>query len=343
MKSKILLLLLLLFLSATKLFAFIFLFNNLPDQMRPSPVIGIQGTDFTLNNEPFNFTGISFFNALYNPTFNSNTQTQLLWLKKMKDYGITVVRIWGEWNNDLEFIDTCDACTLYNHNGSLNPIYLDRLKELLKASASLNMVIEYVLFSSESKNKKLSDDAANRAVFNITKELKSYRNTVFQIWNEYDYRVKDYYYIIKQNDPERLVTNSPGGGGTLGDDDHNELLDFLTPHTSRHNKFWEIAGNEISDLIKKFNKPVVDDEPARSGTAETEWLGGPKERTTPFDHILQIYNVWRSGGYYTYHHDMFQTGYGTAPIPCHGIPDPEFNSYHRTVFEFIREKSRFDK
>jgi len=337
MKSKILFL----FFITAKLSAYGCLTENQSVNIPTSPIIKIQGTNFTLNDELFNFTGISFFNALYNPTFNCREQTQLQWLQKFRDYGITVLRIWGEWNSDLGFIDTCDSCTLYNGDGSLHPIYLNRLKELLNTTASLNMVVEYVLFSPESKNKKLPDDVADRAIKNLTKELKPYRNMVFQIRNEYDYRVKDYYCIIKQYDSERLVTNSPGGSGTLGNDDHNELLDFLTPHTSRHGKFWEKAGNEISDLIKKFNKPVVDDEPARSGTTETEWLGGPKERTTPFDHILQIYNVWKSKGYYIYHHDMFQTNYGTAPIPSHGIPDPEFNLYHKTVLKFIREKSRF--
>lgn len=334
--------LLLIFLSTHKLFAFNFLIECTSDQLRPSPVIAVRGTNFTLDSVAFNYSGISFFNALYNPIFNSNTQSRLQWLNKFKDYGISVIRIWGEWNNDLGFIDTCDSCTIYNRDGSIQLIYLNRLKKLIEASASLNMVIEFVLFSSESKNKILSDEAANRAVKNITKELKPYRNVVFQIWNENNYRVKDYYYIIKKYDYERLVTNSPGGGGNLGDDDHNELIDFLTPHTSRHGKYWEKAGNEIKGLIEKFEKPVVDDEPARSGTAESEWLGGPKEKTLPFDHVLQIYNVWQSGGYYIYHHDMFQTGYGSKSVPSNGIPDPEFNSYHRTVLEFIRNKSRYN-
>lgn len=42
----------------------------------------------------------------------------------------------------------------------------------------------------------------------------------------------------------------------------------------------------------------------------------------------------------TYHHDMFQTGYGTPVIPFSGIPDPEFNLYHRTVFEFLSRRER---
>ena len=51
--------------------------------------------------------------------------------------------------------------------------------------------------------------------------------------------------------------------------------------------------------------------------------------------------MWELGGYITYHHDMFQTGYGTPAIPPQGIPDPEFNPYHRHVLEFIALRARF--
>lgn len=303
-----------------------------------SPVLEIKGTRFTLNQQPFDFTGLSFFNALYNPDFNSGESIQMAWLKKLNSYGITVIRVWAEWNNDLKFIDTCDSCTIYNKEGSLRPFYISRLKILLNATASMNMVVELVLFSSESKNKKLSDEAADKAVKKITIELKPYRNMVFQIWNEYDYRTVDYFKLIKESDPARIVSNSPGGGGSLGSDAENEMLDFLSPHTTRQGKHWEKAAEEIKGLIKRFNKPVVDDEPARNGTRESEWLGGPKDETSPYDHVLHIYNVREAGGYVVYHHDMFQTGYGSKPIPNNGIPDPEFNPYHKAVFDFLREK-----
>jgi hypothetical protein len=83
---------------------------------------------------------------------------------------------------------------------------------------------------------------------------------------------------------------------------------------------------------------VVDDEPARNGTSR---FGGPKDTTSPYDHILQIQRVWDIGGYITYHHDMFQTGYGTPAIAPSGIPDPEFNPYHRQVLEFIALRARY--
>lgn len=59
------------------------------------------------------------------------------------------------------------------------------------------------------------------------------------------------------------------------------------------------------------------------------------------DHILHIYNIWKVGGYIVYHHDMFQTGYGTDAIPANGIPAPGFSSYHDQVFSFLKDKNRY--
>ena len=153
----------------------------------------------------------------------------------------------------------------------------------------------------------------------------------------------DHVKTVKSIDPKRLVTNSPGVAGVLGDRAQNEALDFLTPHTSRQNagRHWEIGPQEIAYLLARYRKPVVDDEPARNGTPGSQRFGGPREATSPFDHILQIYQVWRLGGYVVYHHDMFQTGYNTPAVPRSGVPDPEFSPYHRTVLEFIREGERY--
>lgn len=85
-------------------------------------------------------------------------------------------------------------------------------------------------------------------------------------------------------------------------------------------------------MLKRYRKPVVDDEPARNGTAK---YGGLKGTIHPYDQILQIFQVWPLGGYIVYHHDMFQTGYNTPAVPPSGIPDPEFNLYHKAVLDFI--------
>ena len=70
-------------------------------------------------------------------------------------------------------------------------------------------------------------------------------------------------------------------------------------------------------------------------------FGGPKDVTSPYDPILQIQAVWQLGAYTTYHHDMFQTGYGTPAVPPSGVPDPEFSPYHRQVFEFLKRRDKY--
>ena len=45
----------------------------------------------------------------------------------------------------------------------------------------------------------------------ITPALRPWRNCIFQVWNEYDDHTLLHYRTIKRLDPERLVTNSPGG------------------------------------------------------------------------------------------------------------------------------------
>jgi len=304
-------------------------------------ILSVKGTGFEMNGKPFEYTGISFFNALFNPEFNKNSETRREWIRKFKDSGINVFRVWCQWDNARGFVDGGKGKTLYNENGLLKPELISRLNEILTDADQEDVVILLVLFSRESWNEniRISDAASDKAVEQLTKEMQPHRNLVFQVWNEFDYRAVDYLNIIKKNDPQRLVTNSPGYGGFLGQDDENKKMDFLSPHTTRtDNRHWEVAAKEIEYLVIRYNKPVVDDEPARKGTPN---FGGPKSTTSPDDHILHIYNVWKAGGYIIYHHDMFQTGYGTEAVPPNGIPAPGFSAYHDQVFNFLKNKNRY--
>lgn len=320
----------------------VFLFIRMPDCSAQSKnVIAIKGTSFTLNGNPFEFTGVSFFNAVYNPAFNSSISERIRWLDKFRAYGINVIRVWGQWDNKRGFVNTCSTCTLYNPDGSLRTEHLNNLKEIIKAADDKGMVVLFVLFQRESWNDKiiLTDQASDKAVALVTKELQPYRNVILQIWNEHDYRTIDYLKIIKSTDDRRIVTNSPGYAGVLGSQEENAALDYLSPHTSRKDDaHWEIAPHEIALLLAKYNKPVVDDEPARKGTAS---FGGPRSPTLPLDHILHLYNVRKAGGYVIYHHDMFQTNKEGNTIPPNGIPDPEFSPYHRQVFEYLAKQKRY--
>ncbi|MBN2667102.1 MAG: cellulase family glycosylhydrolase [Bacteroidales bacterium] len=304
-------------------------------------VLKISGTGFEMNGEPFEFTGVSFFNAIYNPEFNRSSEVRREYIRKFNEYGINVLRVWCQWDNSLSFIDSGSGKTLYAADGSLNQAWLERLKQIISDADAENSVILLVLFSRESWNEniRLDNSALEKAVAGMAREFMPYRNLIFQVWNEFNYRTIDFLKIIKSIDRERIVTNSPGYAGDLGSSEESRALDYLSPHTTRDdNRHWELAEAEIVYLLKKYNKPVVDDEPARRGTSK---FGGPRSKVFPEDHILHIYNIWKSGAYAVYHHDMFQTGYGSDAIPLSGIPVPGFSSYHDQVFEFLKNKNRY--
>lgn len=310
--------------------------------LAPAAEITVQGPAFHLDGKPFAYTGVSFFNAIYNPAFNSSSAARLAWLDKFSLYGINVIRVWVQWDNARGFVDACPECSLYRPDGTLREDRLATLKAILADADRRGMVVELVLFSQESwrENIRLNEAAAEKAVRQLAAELKPHRNLTFQVWNEFSWHTAPLARIIKSVDPNRLVSSSPGFAGVLtAGAEETSLMDYLTPHTSRQNagKTWWIAPAEIRYLIERYRKPVVDDEPARNGTSN---FGGPKEPTLPLDHILHIWEVWRAGGYATYHHDMFQTA-GSPAVPPHGIPDPEFSPYHRQVFEFLRNQARY--
>jgi hypothetical protein len=300
----------------------------------------IRGTEFYLDNERFVYNGISFFNAIYNPAFNENDSIRDWWLKKFRKYGVNVIRVWGQWDNGRGFADGCGTCTLYDIDGNLIGGHVAMLKNIAKGAELNRMVVEFVLFSRESweENIRLSKDAYIKAARALAGELRPYRNLTFQVWNEFDLHIPEIYRAIKAADPQRLVTNSPGYAGILGEKEHNDLLDFLTPHTTRDGDHWNKAPEELASLKEVYKKPVVDDEPARTGTIK---YGGPKGENHPHDFIIHIYNVWKTGCPVIYHHDMFQTGYGTPAVPPSGIPDPEFSDFHRQVLEFLKLYGRY--
>jgi hypothetical protein len=306
-----------------------------------SHVLAVSGTRFILDGKPFPYVGLSFFNALYNPTFQRDAKTRQAWLEKFRAHGITVLRVWCQWDNGSHFADAAETSTLYTPDGALRNAPLAALQALLSDADRLGMCLEITLFSQESflHGRHLTPPADEQAVTALATALAIHRNATFQLWNEHsDTRVLPLVARIRQVDPQRLLTNSPGYAGDLGHDAENRVLDYLSPHTSRTGRPWESAPQEIASLIHRFAKPVVDDEPARNGTASN---GGPQGATSPYDHLLQLHAVWQVGGWPTYHHDMFQTGYGSPAVPPSGIPDPEFSPYHRVVFSFLAQRERF--
>ncbi|MHB0859097.1 MAG: hypothetical protein ACYC5M_16205 [Anaerolineae bacterium] len=304
-------------------------------------LLSIQGTHLLMDGQPFYFQGLSFFNAPYNPTFNRSREEGVRWLQKFRANGINALRIWAQWDFEPPrvFADVAPGHSLYTDQGDLQERHMDSLMQIIEDVAAHDMLVELVLFSAE-KDPNLPVQAQVRAAHALTTRLLPYRDLIVQIWNENATDMALLFESIKAVDPARIVTSSPGWPGVLGDDAHNDMLDILTPHTERWDAphYWEVAQQQIAALLERFGKPVIDDEPARCGTTQ---FGGIKGGTTPEQHIEQIRGVRALGGYHTYHHDMFQLGYGDPSVPPSGIPDPDFNPFHRQVMNYLRDNPRW--
>jgi len=302
-------------------------------------VLTIEGARLLLDGKPFYFQGLSFFNAVYNPSFNQSADQRLEWLHKFKENGINTLRVWCQWDFDRPFVDVDPDRTMYTPKGEIRDEHLHTLAEIVEALDSLGMVAEVTLFSHE-KQPNLPVPVQEQGAGKLARRLLPYRNLILQIWNEDSTGVTRYYEAVKAVDPARIVTSSPGFSNVLGDEHQNRMLDLLTPHTVRRgvDRFWEVAPQQIASLLARFGKPVIDDEPARTGTVR---FGGIEGGTRPEQHIEQIERVRAAGGYHTYHHDMFQTGYSSPAIPPSGIPDPDFSPFHRQVFEHLRDHKQW--
>lgn len=301
-------------------------------------VLGVDGTRITLDGKPFPLTGVSFFNALYNPRFNASADERQRWLETFLAYGVNTLRVWCQWDFEppRDFIDTGPEQSMYTPEGEIRERHFQMLAALLEQTEPLGMVVEVTLFSHE-KRPNLAPASLERGARGVAERLKPYRSALVQLWNEDSTEWRRLFDAVKAVDPARLVTSSPGVANVLGDDDHNTAMDLLTPHTVRRSAevpFYEKGPEQIRQLLEKFGKPVVDDEPARSGPTQ---FGGIEGGTTPEWHIESIRRVREIGGYPIYHHDMFQYGYDSPLTPPSGIPEPDWSPFHRVVFDYLRE------
>ena len=137
--------------------------------------LAVADTHFTLDEKPFPYTGLSFFNAIYNPTFNASSEVRQKWLKKFRSYGINVLRVWCQWDNTRGFVDAASTNTLFEADGALRPIHLATLKAILADADQLGMCVEIVIFAQESYLEKirLAPPSDERAVAALQRPLDS--------------------------------------------------------------------------------------------------------------------------------------------------------------------------
>ena len=112
--------------------------------------IAIDGTRFIFSGRPFEYVGLSFFNAIFNQAFSLDTAMRRRSLERFNRYGVSVLRLWGQWDNRRGFVDTDPTATLYQPDGTLLSDPLQRLKNIVADAAAAECVVELALFSRES-------------------------------------------------------------------------------------------------------------------------------------------------------------------------------------------------
>src|SRR5688572_29661821 len=102
---------------------------------RSTRTIAIDGTRLLLDGRPLPFQGLSFFNALYNPTFNRSAEDRLRWLGTFRDNGINALRVWCQWDFSppRTFVDVAPDHTMYTDEGEIREQAFQTLATLIEA------------------------------------------------------------------------------------------------------------------------------------------------------------------------------------------------------------------
>jgi len=100
----------------------------------PTPVLHAQGTRLLLDGRPFQLQGLSFFNALFNPTFNAGDEARRAWLARFRQAGVTMLRVWCQWDFDRPYVDLAPDHALFDGDGALREQHVQTLGALLAAA-----------------------------------------------------------------------------------------------------------------------------------------------------------------------------------------------------------------
>lgn len=244
------------------------------------PVLGIDGTRFTLDGTPTFLLGISYYGALAIDDEAVVAED----LDTMRRHGFNWLRVWATWSaydNNVCAVD---------RDGTPHGPYLDRLTRLCALAGKRGMVVDVTLHRGEQEGVPRNFEEHLAVTEAIARALKPFRNVYIDVGNERN--IGDARHVpmeevatliarIKAIDRERLCTASQGGDIT--DDDAADYLakghvDFLTPHRGRYAGSPAESGARTTALLKAAaaNRavPVHHQEPFRRGYADWQ----PKAR-----------------------------------------------------------------
>ena len=130
--------------------------------------ITVSGRKLLMDGQPFLLQGVSFFNALYNPTFNRSDDDRRFWLRKFRDNGVNLIRIFLQWDRlpDFPLVDVTPETSLYTDEGAVRDNVFGRLEALIRATEDLGMALETCMFMGMGRP-TLSVPARERAVAEV--------------------------------------------------------------------------------------------------------------------------------------------------------------------------------
>jgi endo-1,4-beta-mannosidase len=242
--------------------------------------LGTHAASFTINGKPTFLRGISYYGAL--GAAEESIQRDLADVKRL---GFNWIRVWATWaafGNDVSAVDS---------DGQARESFLSKLQWLVAECDRQGIVVDVTLSRGNGTTgpaRLQSLDAHRRAVETITQALKPYRNWYLDLANERNIRdkrfvsfeeLKDLRSLVRQLDPERLVTASHAGD--IGRDDLREYLvtvgvDFVSPHRPRNPKSPDQTESKSRDYLawmQDLNRvvPLHYQEPFRRGFNPKQW------------------------------------------------------------------------
>ena len=233
------------------------------------PVLGIDGTRFTLDGTPRFLLGCSYYGALGMDDPGAIEED----LRGLGELGFNWIRVWVTWDFDENNVSAVTA------EGAVRPLYMERLKQLCRLAGKHGFVVDVTV--SRGKDPFPATQPPHLAAMRtLAEELKPWRNVYFDVGNERD--VRDARYVsseevgelitaVKAIDPERICTAS-----SVPRPDNIEKflsvakMDFVAPHLARHPKAPKQTAGQVRALLEAMQGasrtvPVLLQEPFRRG------------------------------------------------------------------------------
>lgn len=240
----------------------------------PKCVLGIAGTQFTVNGKPAFLHGISYYGAL-----GAKEEFIRQDLEDMQRFGFNWIRVWANWR-----AFEADAAAVDGEGRSVAE-GMERLKRLVAECDRRGIIVD-VTFSrgnGVSGSPRLQTlEAHQRAVETVIESLKPWGNWYLDLSNERNIRdsrytsfedLKALRELARRMNPRLLVTASQGGD--ISRDELRKYLevarvDFVTPHRPRDAGSPAQTADNARKLLARMNElgrvvPVHYQEPFRRG------------------------------------------------------------------------------